>query len=125
MENKLIINEKYSKENHPTIESIQIIEGKNNFPISWLNQQGYCEYQIYLQYMKGIKTSPTNAMLKGTQVHNTLEEKFLEDATPIVEVMTNIQKMRPRFLKEAKEHIFILLMVRNFLIMVWLFAQSH
>ncbi|WP_407381155.1 PD-(D/E)XK nuclease family protein [Methanobrevibacter sp.] len=82
MENKVIINEKYSKENHPTIEGIQIIEGKNNFPISWLNQQGYCEYQIYLQYMKGIKTSPTSAIQKGTHVHNKLEEKFMEDATP-------------------------------------------
>ena len=99
MENKLIINEKYSKENHPTIESIQIIEGKNNFPISWLNQQGYCEYQIYLQYMKGIKTSPTNAMLKGTQVHNTLEEKFLEDATPATfdEVVLNCQNPKQQF----------------------------
>ena len=46
MENKLILNESYVKENHPTIEGIQIIEGKNNFPISWLNQQGYCEYQL-------------------------------------------------------------------------------
>ena len=82
MENKFIITQKYSKENHPTIEGIQIIEGKNNFPISWLNQQGYCEYQIYLQYMKGIKTSPTQAMIKGTQVHNQLEEKFSETATP-------------------------------------------
>ncbi len=82
MKNKLILNENYSKEKHPTIEGIQIIEGKNNFPISWLNQQGYCEYQIYLQYMKGIKTSPTSAMLKGTSIHNELEEKFIETATP-------------------------------------------
>ena len=82
MKNKLILNENYSKEKHPTIEGIQIIEGKNNFPISWLNQQGYCEYQIYLQYMKGIKTSPTSAMLKGTGIHNELEEKFIETATP-------------------------------------------
>ena len=82
MKNKLILNKNYSKEKHPTIEGIQIIEGKNNFPISWLNQQGYCEYQIYLQYMKGIKTSPTSAMLKGTSIHNELEEKFSETATP-------------------------------------------
>ena len=82
MENKYIITKKYSKENHPTIKGIQIIDGKNNFPISWLNQQGYCEYQIYLQYMKGIETSPTQAMLKGTEVHNQLEEKFGETATP-------------------------------------------
>ena len=82
MENKLILTKKYSKENHPTIKGIQIIDGKNNFPISWLNQQGYCEYQIYLQYMKGIETSATSAMIKGTDVHNQLEEKFKETATP-------------------------------------------
>ena len=82
MENKLIKYKNYSFKKHPSIESIQIIEGKNNFPISWLNQQGYCEYQIYLQYMKGIKTPETKAMQKGTDIHNQLEEKFLESAEP-------------------------------------------
>ena len=82
MENKLIKYKNYSFKKHPSIESIQIIEGKNNFPISWLNQQGYCEYQIYLQYIKGIKTPETKAMQKGTDIHNRLEEKFLESAEP-------------------------------------------
>ena len=82
MKNKLILMQKYSQQNHPTIKSIQIIEGKNNFPISWLNQQGYCEYQIYLEYMKGIKTPETKSMRKGTDIHNELEEKFIESATP-------------------------------------------
>ena len=82
MENKSIKYKNYSFKKHPSIESIQIIEGKNNFPISWLNQQGYCEYQIYLQYMKGVKTPETKAMKKGTDVHNKLEEKFLESAEP-------------------------------------------
>ena len=82
MKNKSILIKSYPKENHPEIKSIEIIEGKNNFPISWLNQQGYCEYQIYLQYMKGIKTSPTKAMLEGTHEHNMLEEKFSQTATP-------------------------------------------
>ena len=82
MENKLIKYKNYSFKKHPSIESIQIIEGKNNFPISWLNQQGYCEYQIYLQYIKGIKTPETKAMQKGTDIHNQLEEKFLESAEP-------------------------------------------
>ena len=81
MENKLILNENYIKENHPSIKGVQIIEGENNFPISWLNQLGYCEYQIYLQYMKGIKTPPTNEMKKGTDIHNQLQEKFSETAT--------------------------------------------
>lgn len=82
MKNRHIISKEYSKEMHPTIRSIEIIEGKNNFPISWLNQQGYCEYQIYLQYIKGIESAPTKAMLKGTHVHNQLENEFLKDATP-------------------------------------------
>ena len=31
----------YESKQHPDIKGVQIIEGKNNFPISWLNQQGY------------------------------------------------------------------------------------
>ena len=76
----------YSKEydikNHPDIKGVQIIEGKNNFPISWLNQQGYCEYQIYLQYMKGIETAATPEMTHGSEIHNQLENIFKQDATP-------------------------------------------
>ena len=41
----------YETKDHPNIKGVQIIDGKNNFQISWLNQQGYCEYQIYLEYM--------------------------------------------------------------------------
>ncbi|MDO5848703.1 MAG: CRISPR-associated protein Cas4 [Methanobrevibacter sp.] len=82
MENKLIQSnaEDYDIEKHPNIKGVQIIEGKNNFPISWLNQQGYCEYQIYLQYFKDIKVGATAAMKQGTAVHNELENKFKETA---------------------------------------------
>lgn len=84
MENKLISK---SQDNldiryHPTIKGLQIVDGKNNFPISWLNQQGYCEYVLFLQYCQGIKTAPTQAMLTGTKEHGALEEKFKETATP-------------------------------------------
>ena len=67
---------------HPSIKGVKIIEGKNNFPISWLNQQGYCEYQLYLEYMKGIETRPTAAMTHGSQIHKQLENIFNKDATP-------------------------------------------
>lgn len=48
MENKIItdLNKDLDIKYHPNIKGVQIIEGKNNFPISWLNQQGYCEYQL-------------------------------------------------------------------------------
>lgn len=70
----------YSKEydikEHPSIKGLQIIEGKNNFPISWLNQHGYCEYQLYLEYMKGIETPSTPEMRHGSEVHKQLEDEF-------------------------------------------------
>ena len=72
----------YDIKDHPSIKGVKIIEGKNNFPISWLNQQGYCEYQLYLEYMKGIETRPTAAMTHGSQIHHELEEIFKQDATP-------------------------------------------
>lgn len=82
MKNKLISSNAndYDIEKHPNIKGVQIIEGKNNFPISWLNQQGYCEYQIYLQYFKDIKVGPTRAMKQGTSVHNDLENEFRKTA---------------------------------------------
>ncbi len=82
MENKQIISDinDYTVEKHPNIKNVQIIEGKNNFPISWLNQQGYCEYQIYLQYFKDIKVGQTKAMTQGTAEHEKLEARFKETA---------------------------------------------
>ena len=72
----------YEIKNHPDIKGVQIIEGKNNFPISWLNKQGYCEYQIYLEHMKGIETAATPEMTHGSTVHEQLETIFKQDATP-------------------------------------------
>ena len=67
---------------HPTISQVKIIEDRNNFPISWLNKQGFCEYGIYLENVKGIEIKPTKSMLEGTKVHATLEVNFREDAEP-------------------------------------------
>jgi CRISPR/Cas system-associated exonuclease Cas4 (RecB family) len=67
---------------HPTITQVKIIEDKNNFPISWLNKQGFCEYGIYLENVKGIEVKPTKSMLEGTKEHATLEANFKEGAEP-------------------------------------------
>ncbi len=72
----------YEIKDHPNIKGVQIIDGKNNFQISWLNQQGYCEYQIYLEYMKGIETPATPEMTQGSKIHSQLETVFKKDATP-------------------------------------------
>ncbi|MEE1334891.1 CRISPR-associated protein Cas4 [Methanobrevibacter sp.] len=72
----------YEFKDHPSIKGLKIIDGKNNFPISWLNQQGYCEYQLYLENVKGIETQPTKAMTQGSQIHQELEDIFKQDSTP-------------------------------------------
>ena len=72
----------YTIKEHPSIKGVQIIDDKNNFPVSWLNQQGYCEYQIYLEYVKSIEAAPSVEMTHGSEIHNQLENLFLEDATP-------------------------------------------
>lgn len=84
MERKLIVNSDtdISFKKHPKIKGLQIINGKINFPISWLNQQGYCEYSLYLQYFKEVIVPPTEAMSQGSNVHEKLEENFKRDATP-------------------------------------------
>ena len=84
MEHKKITGYKkeYEIKDHPKVKGLQIIEGKNNFPISWLNQQGYCEYQLYLEHIKGIEAGPTKAMTQGSRKHKELEDIFNKDATP-------------------------------------------
>jgi len=67
---------------HPTISQVKIIADKNNFPISWLNKQGFCEYGIYLENVKGIEVKPTRSMVQGTKEHEILEDKFKVGAEP-------------------------------------------
>ena len=78
MENKLIVDEFniLDFELHENYKSVRIIDEKANFPISWLNTQGYCEYSLYLEYCQGVSTAPTREMLEGTEGHSKLEEKF-------------------------------------------------
>lgn len=84
MENKLIESEFniLDFEPHENFKSVRIIEEKANFPISWLNTQGYCEYSLYLEYSQGISTAPTMEMTEGSRGHAILEEKFKEKAEP-------------------------------------------
>ena len=48
--------------------------------ISWPYAQDYCEYQLYLEHVKGISVDPTSAMVTGSREHQRLEEEFLAEA---------------------------------------------
>jgi len=67
---------------HPSISNVRVIENQNNFPISWLNTQAYCEYSIFLENVKGVTAKPTKAMREGTKGHTELETQFRKDAEP-------------------------------------------
>lgn len=84
MENKLIVDEFniLDFERHDNYKMVRIIDEKANFPISWLNTQGYCEYSLYLEYCQGVSTAPTQEMTIGSDEHEKLEAKFKETAEP-------------------------------------------
>jgi CRISPR/Cas system-associated exonuclease Cas4 (RecB family) len=73
------------------------------FPISWLNKQEYCEYQIYLENIKGIKVEPTKAMIEGKQEHGQLYDEFKKEAVPAtVEEMLDKSKQVEVYSREFR-----------------------
>ncbi len=49
--------------------------------VSWLYAQDYCEYQLYLDHVKGVEVDDTPAMVEGSAEHERLEDEFLAKAT--------------------------------------------
>jgi CRISPR-associated exonuclease Cas4 len=64
------------------IKGVKYKQGKLLFPISWLQKQDYCEYQIYLENIRGIQARPTPAMTEGKEEHERLYTEFAEKAVP-------------------------------------------
>ena len=57
------------------------LDGQPRFlHISWLYAQDYCEYQLYLDQVKGIEVDDTPAMVEGSAEHQRLEDEFLAKA---------------------------------------------
>ena len=48
--------------------------------ISWLYAQDYCEYQLYLDQVKGVEVGDTPAMVGGSTENQKLEDEFLAKA---------------------------------------------
>lgn len=57
-------------------------ENRALFPISWLHTQEYCEYQLFLEKVRGLKAPPTRAMAEGKQEHEKLFTEFAKRAVP-------------------------------------------
>lgn len=72
------------------IREVIYIKNKPLFPISWLHKQEFCEYQIFLENVKGIRVKPTKVMADGKAEHGRLFEEFKKEAVPATfeEMMT-------------------------------------
>lgn len=64
------------------ITEVIYLRNRRLFPISWLHKQEYCEYQIFLENIKGVKVKPTQAMLEGKREHERLYNDFRKEAVP-------------------------------------------
>jgi len=67
---------------HYVISEVHYIENRLSFPINWLQKQEFCEYQIFLENIKGITVKPTKAMIDGKQEHEKLYSDFAKEAVP-------------------------------------------
>jgi CRISPR-associated exonuclease Cas4 len=66
----------------PKVSGVIYIKEKPLFPISWLHKQEFCEYQIYLENVAGIKVEPTKQMVVGKEEHESLYQEFKREAVP-------------------------------------------
>ena len=64
------------------VSGVIYINDRPLFPISWLHKQEFCEYQIYLENIMGIKVKPTKQMVDGKQEHEKLYDEFKKEAVP-------------------------------------------
>lgn len=64
------------------ISEVIYIKNKPLFPISWLHKQEFCEYQILLENIMGIKVQPTKEMIEGKLGHEKLYDEFKKEAVP-------------------------------------------
>lgn len=72
-------------ENHAMQRKVSEVIYRTNqmlFPISWLHKREFCEYQIYLENVKGIKVEPTKEMTEGKEEHEQLFSEFKKKAVP-------------------------------------------
>lgn len=92
----------YESKAHPSIKGLQIIEGKNNFPISWLKQQGYCEYQLYLELFEDMENENAPEISHGNEIKNQLENIFKQDSeTATFEEVIEASKKEPIMVREC------------------------
>ena len=92
--NIIELSNKESIKNYTSADSIQNIEGKINLPFDVFKQYGFCEYHIYLQYIKNVKTQTGES--HGRSIQHQLEDIFKQDADEItLKEALEISKTKP------------------------------
>ena len=87
---------------HPFKPGLWLYQEKVLFPIWILNDQDYCEYKIYLQLEKGIKSN-TKEKVEGKQIHNQLFSDFSKIAIPSsIEEIVKLSKIKTQISREVR-----------------------
>lgn len=85
------------------VREVIVVEGRPLFPISWLNKQKYCEYQIFLENIEGVEVGPTPEMVEGKKEHERLYSEFEKVAVPSTLRRTlEISRITPASSREVK-----------------------
>lgn len=75
-------NKSNKPKDQPKNTEIRLRDEQKFVPINWLHTQEFCEYQLFLENIKGIRVGPTKSMTEGKKEHERLEKDFLEKAVP-------------------------------------------
>jgi CRISPR-associated exonuclease Cas4 len=106
------------------IAEVTYVKNQLLFPISWLNKQDFCEYQIYLENVKGIKVKPTTAMTAGKQVHQDLFQQFIEKAVPATVEEMLAESLKARILSREFRVVDLKHGVYGYIDEVWMTPDS-
>lgn len=106
------------------VTEVTFIKDRLLFPISWLQKQDFCEYQIYLENIKGIKVQPTKAMVEGKDEHQALYKQFAEKAVPATPEQMLAESKTAKILSREFRVMDIIHGVYGYIDEVWLTPDS-
>ena len=76
-------------------------------PIHWLHNQAYCEYQIYLEIIKGIVPETSAEVQRGVEAHAALDQSHEEKAEIELSVKDALTKAKSEQIFLISRGIFV------------------
>ena len=71
-----------------------MVHNRQDIPVHMLSSYVYCEYQIYLEKIEGVKITPTAEMRQGAARHTVLEQEHQEKSEYNLTVEEALEKTK-------------------------------